>query len=78
MSHFSKPCPICRRPPHSWILLQQARLLGLIDGSSAPASDTEAAAEEAAAAVDVSPEALDAERPAQPLPFSSVSHFSEQ
>jgi hypothetical protein len=67
-------CFACCRPPRCWmLLLRQARLLGLLDGSSAPASGSETAADEAAAAVDTSPEALDAERPAQPLPFSSVS-----
>lgn len=58
---YGKPNPAPYRLMEN-LLLQQARLLGLVDDSSSAAQ----------AAADQSPEALDSERPAQPLPFSSV------
>lgn len=62
LKYYGKPNPAPYRLMEA-LLLQQAQLLGLVDGDSSSES----------APPDESPEALDAERPAQPLPFSSVS-----
>lgn len=63
IKYYGKPNPAPYRLMEG-LLLQQAGLLGLLDDSSASAAE---------AAPDELPEALDAEQPAQPLPFSSVS-----
>lgn len=59
LKYYGKPNPAPYRLMEA-LLLQQAQLLDLVDGDSGSGS------------ADESPEALDAERPAQPLPFSSV------
>ena len=60
IKYYGKPNPAPYRLIET-LLLEQGAALGLTD-DAAPLADAEAS----------SPEALDAEAPAQPLPFSSV------